>query len=118
MRRIVDGAGNSDFHVNPAIPNLDTNTQQTFAATMNTGVRADVNWRTTNGDIKAGAGNIAPSGLYTPPAFLTQDVVQVRLIASLKNNPASNVAVTLTLHPGISSAAQSGKRDPLTRIDD
>ncbi len=97
---IVDGAGNSDFHVNPAIPNLDTNTQQTFAATMNTGVRADVNWRTANGDIKAGAGNITPSGLYTPPAFLTQDVVQVRLIASLKNNPASNVAVTLTLHPG------------------
>jgi hypothetical protein len=97
---ITDGAGNADFHVNPAIPNLDTNTQQTFAATMNTGVRAEVNWRTTNGDIKAGAGTIGPSGLYTPPAFLTQDVVQVRLIASLKNNPASNVTVTLTLHPG------------------
>jgi hypothetical protein len=94
------GSSNADFHVNPAIPNLDTNTQQTFAATMNTGGRADVNWRTANGDIKAGAGTIAQNGLYTPPAFLTQDVVQVRLIASLKNNPASNVAVTLILHPG------------------
>ncbi len=96
----ANGAGNADFHVNPAIPNLDTNTQQTFAATLNTGARADVTWRATNGDIKAGAGTFGPNGLYTPPTFLTQDVVQVRLIASLKNNPASNVAVTLTVHPG------------------
>jgi hypothetical protein len=94
------GSGNADFHVNPAIPNLDTNTQQTFAATMNTGAHADVNWRTANGDVKAGSGTIGSNGLYTPPAFLTQDVVQVKLIASLKNNPASNVALTVTLHPG------------------
>jgi len=38
----ASGAGNADFHVNPAVPNLDTNTQQTFAATLNSGTRADV----------------------------------------------------------------------------
>ena len=48
----ANGAGNSDFHVNPAIPNLDTNSQQRFAATLNTGARADVTWRATNGDTR------------------------------------------------------------------
>lgn len=96
----ANGAGNADFHVNAANPNLDTNTQQTFSATLNTGARADVTWRATSRDASAGAGFVAANGLYTPPAFLTQDVVQVKLIASLKSNPASSVAVTLTLHPG------------------
>lgn len=96
----ANGAGNADFHVNSVNPNLDTNTQQTFAATLNTGERADVTWRAANGDPSAGAGAVAENGLYTPPAFLTQDAVQVKLIASLKSNPASSVAVTLTVHPG------------------
>ncbi|HVJ08167.1 MAG TPA: hypothetical protein VM554_07270 [Acidisarcina sp.] len=91
---------NGTFSISPASTTLDTNTQQTFKATLNNGQPANVTWQVANGDTTAGAGSITTAGVYTPPAYLTANSVQVRVTATLNSNTSSSASAMVTVTPG------------------
>ena len=109
------GSGVSAFtagiSVSPSTVSVDTNctgcnstdssgkAAEQFSATLANGSAASVNWSVSGGDSASGAGTISPSGLYTPPAYLTADSVRVTVSAKLKSGQGS-ASTTLTLTPG------------------
>lgn len=96
----IPGPTNGSFSINPATISLDTNTQETFSATLKSGQTADVTWLVAGGDSTAGAGSISASGVYTPPGYLTTDSARVRVSATLKSNPSSITTAIVTVTPG------------------
>lgn len=59
-------------------------------------------WSVASGDnaYSLGEGHIDGDGLYTPPAALSQDTVQVRVTAKLKNDPLETASQVLSVTPG------------------
>jgi hypothetical protein len=55
-----------------------------FSATLPNGDPAQVAWSVSGGDPAAGPGAISRNGVYTPPAYLTQDNVTVSVRATLQ----------------------------------
>lgn len=103
---------NATFSITPAETAIDTNcsgcnaadahgaSAQQFRATLHRGGAAAVVWSVAGGDAQAGPGAITPEGLYTPPAFVTADRVQVAVTAALRSDPAVRATALLTLTPG------------------
>jgi hypothetical protein len=96
----MTGPSNGTFSIAPGTTSLDTNTQQTFTATLTSGGPAAVTWAVSSGDLVAGAGTIDANGLYTPPSYLTADSVQVIVSATLKSNTSSITSARATVTPG------------------
>jgi hypothetical protein len=76
--------------------------QVTFHATTSMGLPADVVWSVAGSENAAslGPGHIDANGVYTPPAALSQDNVQIRIAAHLKSDPTAEVSSLVTVTPG------------------
>ena len=76
--------------------------QVTFRATTSMGLPADVVWSIADGENAAslGEGHIDANGVYTPPAALSQDNIQIRVAAHLKSDPTAEVSSLVTVTPG------------------
>jgi len=67
--------------VSATATHIDTNGRTQYLATLPGGDPAPVEWSVSGGDPTAGPGHISADGLYTPPSYLTQDAVTVRVNA-------------------------------------
>ena len=85
------GCNAVDGHGNPVLQ---------MAARTGFGGAPAVTWSIAGGDPTAGAGSIDAAGRYTPPSYLTKDVVQVQVAAAVGANPALGGRATITLRPG------------------
>ncbi len=97
------GPASANLSVHADTTQLDTNGTTRLSATLASGETASVQWKLTGGDPSAGAGSINVDGVYTPPAYLTQDsvAVQVQATVSDKAPPGVSIAsVALTVTPG------------------
>ncbi len=97
---------NATFSIAPATATLDTNGTAQFTATLNTGGAATVNWAVLSGqnDSNVGEGSIDATGLYTPPPYLSQDSVQIKVQAGLASDPFTVATAILTVTPGFNQA--------------
>jgi hypothetical protein len=97
------GPAPANLSVHADSTRLDTNGTTRLSATLASGEPASVLWKLTGGDPNAGAGSINPDGVYTPPAYLTQDsvAIQIQATTSDKTPPSLSAAsVALTVTPG------------------
>ncbi|MGI8772751.1 MAG: hypothetical protein ACR2JE_15105 [Acidobacteriaceae bacterium] len=97
---------NGTFTITPATTSLNTNGQIQLAATLNSGGAATVNWAILNGqnDPSVGQGSIDATGVYTPPPYLSQDSVQVKVQANLTSNIYTVATAVITVTPGFNQA--------------
>ena len=86
--------------VTAAASHIDTNGRAHYTATLPSGDPASVEWSVSGGDPSAGPGHISPDGLYTPPNYLTQDAVTVRVSAMPVGESAQAGIAALTVTPG------------------
>jgi hypothetical protein len=97
---------NGTFTVTPAATAVNTNGQVQLTATLNSGGAATVHWAILNGqnDPNVGQGSIDQNGVYTPPPYLSQDSVQVKLQANLTSNVYTVATAVVTVTPGFNQA--------------
>lgn len=109
--QIVGGAVNGNLLVSPNIAVIDTNCAgcnatsssgtvvEQFSAALS-GDAAQVNWSVSGGDAISGPGTIGANGQYTPPSYLTADLVQVTVTAALAENPSIKSSTVISVRPG------------------
>jgi hypothetical protein len=107
---VTADSSNAMFSISPGTEIIDTNctgcnstsatgtSVEQFAATLNSGGAAAVEWSVSGGDGNSGPGTISPSGQYTPPPYLTNDRVSVLVTAKL--NSTTTATAVLTVTPG------------------
>ena len=99
-----NAGGLARLSVHAAASHVDTNGSVNFAATLPNGEPANVHWSVTGGDPRAGAGEISPQGLYTPPGYLTRESVTVAVSATLADKTSvvstSPETSAITITPG------------------
>ena len=95
-------ASDRSFSIASSASEVQTNGHVQLSALLADGENADVTWSIASGQNPAslGQGRIDSHGLYTPPSALARDAVQVRILATLKSNPASQASELLTVTPG------------------
>lgn len=105
-------AANAFFAITPGNATIDTNCTGCnangarggvvlhFSAALSNSNPANVTWSLEGGDAVAGSGTMTPAGVYTPPAYLTADRVQVVVKAALKDHPEIQASAVLTVTPG------------------
>jgi hypothetical protein len=83
-------------------PTLDTTTTSQLSARLSSGAPANVKWAILSGqnDASLGQGAIHANGIYTPPPLLSRDQVQVQILATSQNDPATTANYRLTVTPG------------------
>ncbi|WP_263353931.1 hypothetical protein [Acidicapsa acidisoli] len=89
----------SSISIQASETRIDTNRTTRYSATLADGEPASVEWSVSGGDPTAGPGSISREGVYTPPSYLTQDAVTVRVSAVLTGRaaqPSGNTALTVT----------------------
>jgi len=100
------GVAASGFHFSESISvhanatHTDTAGHLQYSATLSGGEPTQVQWTATGGDPVSGPGSISPSGLYTPPTYLTQESVPVLITATTAQDPAQPGTAKLTISPG------------------
>ena len=100
------GVAASGFHFSESISihanatHTDTAGHLQYSATLSGGEPTQVQWTATGGDPVSGPGSISPSGLYTPPTYLTQESAPVLITATPAQDPAQPGTATLTISPG------------------
>jgi hypothetical protein len=67
----------------------------------------EVDWSAGGGDPETGPGSIDSSGVYTPPTYLSQDSVSIRITASLRSDPSIIAVQQIELSPSISLAPEN-----------
>jgi hypothetical protein len=79
---------------------IDTSNTDQFSARFASGDSAQVKWAIASGenDTSLGQGSISQTGVYTPPALLSRDRVQIRITATAQPEQVSSY--TLTVTPG------------------
>lgn len=109
---VTANSSNSLFSISPGNANVDTNCTgcnatdarglavHRFAANLQSGGGAAVNWSVSGGDPGAGAGKINAAGEYTPPSYLTGDRAQVVVTARLTADPRIAASAQVTVTPG------------------
>jgi hypothetical protein len=90
------------FSIAEASSTVSTNGQVRFLAQLQSGDIAPVVWLVTSGDNASslGEGHIDSNGVYTPPAALSQDTVEVHVTATLKNDSSETATTSLRITPG------------------
>ena len=99
----ADSTANQPISIHAAATRIDTTGTTRYSATLPDGEPANVAWTLSGGDPTAGAGSISPDGVYTPPGYLTRDVVTVAVNAiSAGRTPVASPAgsAELTVTPG------------------
>jgi hypothetical protein len=96
------GANGGAFSITSSSSAIQTNGRAQFTAILPNGEPAAVNWSVAEGENASslGEGHIDANGLYTPPSALARDSVQIRVLATLRNNPAAQASDLLTVTPG------------------
>ena len=79
---------------------VQTSSTLQWTATFPDGISAEVRWSVTGGDPGSGAGSITAGGMYTAPAWLTQDIARVTLHARFPGSDADAATALLTITPG------------------
>jgi hypothetical protein len=81
---------------------IDTTATDQLSARLASGGPASVKWTIVGGqnDRSLGQGTISPNGAYTPPALLSQDQVQIQIVATSRSDPAASASYVLTVTPG------------------
>lgn len=87
---------NGSITMSPCSVGGDNNTQIQFKATG----PSKIKWSVLGGDPHAGPGTIDPSGLYTPPSYLSGDTATAYIQASDAGDPAAAVEATVQITPG------------------
>jgi hypothetical protein len=81
---------------------IDTTTNNQLSARLASGASANVHWAIVAGQNNAslGQGTVSANGLYTPPALLSRDQVQIQVMATSQGYPAATATYLLTVTPG------------------
>ena len=98
-----DGSGaNGAFSIGSSSSTTDSNGQIQFSARLASGDAAHVAWSVAGGDNASslGEGHIDASGLYTPPAALSQDAIRIQIAARLKDDPLQMASTAVSVTPG------------------
>jgi hypothetical protein len=100
--RYVPSPVNAIFSVTPSTRTITTNGQVELKAVTTAGGAAAVKWTVVGGenDNTLGQGAIDANGIYTPPAALTQDSIQVEIQAQLRNDPTKTATEVIEVRPG------------------
>ena len=107
----ISAAGNGTFSVSPGTIVIDTNctgcnssvsgtADEQFSATLSNGSPASVTWSVSGGDAVTGPGTINSRGQYTPPGYLTADLVTVTVTATSATDRNLSASARLSLSPG------------------
>ena len=103
------GAGQFDstatdhaFSIAASSSTTTSNGEIQFSAKTPSGEPAAVVWSVTGGENASslGEGHIDDSGLYTPPAALSQDTVRIQIAAHLKEAPLQTASAIVRVTPG------------------
>jgi hypothetical protein len=94
------GAGSLIISADKVI--FDTTATAQLTARVTPGGSANVKWAVAGGqnDPSLGQGSVSPNGVYTPPALLSRDQVQIVITATLRSDPAATASYLLTITPG------------------
>jgi hypothetical protein len=97
------GASTGAFSIASSTNAVQTNGKVQFSATLANGEPAAVNWSVAEGENASslGEGHIDAQGLYRPPSALSLDHVQIRILATLKSDPASQASEMVAVTPGL-----------------
>jgi hypothetical protein len=93
---------NAAFSVTSSAQAMDTNGQVQLKALTTGGTTAAVKWSVLRGENAAalGQGAIDARGVYTPPASLSRDTVEIEIQAQLKSDPTKTATEVLEIAPG------------------
>ena len=93
---------NTVFAVASSTQTVNTNGQVQLKAVLTAGGPAAVKWSIVGGenDAAIGQGTIDAHGVYTPPASLTSDAVDIQIQAVLKSDATKTATETLRIVPG------------------
>jgi hypothetical protein len=96
------GASSGAIVVSAEKATIDTTTTNQLSAKVPSGDSTSVNWSIVGGqnDSSFGQGTINANGLYTPPALLSRDQVQIQVLAASKTDPTATASYPLTITPG------------------
>jgi hypothetical protein len=96
------GVNASILAISAARSTLDTTTTDQLSARFGSGSAANVQWAITSGQNapSLGQGSVSAGGVYTPPALLSADSVQVQITATSRTAPAVSATYALTITPG------------------
>jgi hypothetical protein len=97
-----NAGANGAFSVAASSSAINSNGQIQFSARLPWGESAPVVWSVASGDNASslGEGHIDATGLYTPPAALSQDTVRIQIAAKLKDNPLETAGMFVSITPG------------------
>jgi hypothetical protein len=93
---------NTVFSVATSAQTVNTNGQVQLKAVLTAGGNAAVKWTIVGGenDNVIGQGTIDAHGVYTPPASLTGDAIEVEIQAQLKSDPTRTATEIIHVTPG------------------
>ncbi|AXC11125.1 hypothetical protein ACPOL_1783 [Acidisarcina polymorpha] len=93
---------NELFSLSASTQTVDTNGQVQLKALYASGTAAAVHWTLTRGenDGAIGQGTIDARGVYTPPASLTRDGIDVEIQAQLRSDPTKTATEVIHVNPG------------------
>jgi hypothetical protein len=93
---------NGAFSIAASSSTTNSNGEIQFSAQLPAENAGKVTWSVAGGDNASslGEGHISASGLYTPPAALSQDVVRVQVMARLEDDPARTASANVSIMPG------------------
>jgi hypothetical protein len=96
------GANGGEFSIAASANSVQTNGLVQFTAMLPNGQPAAVNWSVAQGENASslGEGHIDAEGLYTPPSALARDSVEIRILATLKGDPAAQASDLIIVTPG------------------
>jgi hypothetical protein len=98
-RVVASGSTSAAVSIHATASHLDTAGTTQYTATLPTGEAVKVDWSVAGGDPTSGPGSISPSGLYTPPNYLTRDAISVTVNASQPGSFEPVGAAELTVTP-------------------
>lgn len=102
LSHYVPSPVNSVFSVQAAARTVNTNGQVKIRAVTPAGAAADVKWSVVGGanDSALGQGTIDANGVYTPPAALTRDSIEVEVAAQLRSDLTKTATEVIEVTPG------------------
>jgi hypothetical protein len=104
---VSPATGNDLFSISSDAATTSTARSVHFSAVPRSSAPAEVDWFAAGGDPETGPGSIDSAGVYTPPSYLSQDSVSVRITASLRSDPSVTAVQQIDLSPSISLAPEN-----------
>jgi hypothetical protein len=101
LQKYLPKSLNTVFTVASSAQTVNTNGQVQLKAVLTAGGPAAVKWSIVGGenDSAIGQGTIDAHGVYTPPASLTGDAIEVEVQAQLKSDPTKTATEVIQITP-------------------